>query len=578
MSKFKEIEKQIENIGKKYDAKLTLLASNREELGDFQINDAMKIAKTHRVNPLEVAKEFVGEMEKNSSFKNVDVAGNGFINLSLSDEVLIDYVNELNEDIENNIDKMEPKNILVDYGGANVAKALHVGHLRSANIGEAVNRVLKALGHKTISDVHLGDSGLQTGLVVLEIKNRYPDLICFKDDYKGEDFELPITNDDLAIIYPFASGKSKEDEDYLEEAREITLQIQKKHIGYRTLWNKVRELSVKNIKTIYEMINANFDLWEGEIDSFEYIPEVMDLLNKKGLTYVSEDAVVMDVSKEEDKIEIPPVILEKGNGGYLYSMTDIATIYGRMKRFPIDEIWYTTDIRQELHFTQVFRVVKKAGIVKDDTNLVFFGFGTMNGPNGKPFKTRDGGVMPLSELIDMIKEETNKRLNRDIVTENEEEVSEKIAIAALKYADLLPFRTTDYIFDLAKFSDLDGKTGPYLLYSTIRIKSLLEKAKNEGLTYNKYSVIKDKSDRDIIINLLRFPTVLTKIYDTQSLSDLAEYIYKLTSVYNKFYSENRILVEENKNLRESWLILSDVVYQMNMFILDLFGIECPDKM
>lgn len=578
MSKYKELENEVLYLGKKYDTKINLLPSNRVELGDFQINEAMKIAKIHGKNPVEIAKEFEEELLKNSNFKNINIAGNGFVNLSLSDRVLIDFINEIKDNLENNVDKMEPKNILIDYGGANVAKSLHVGHLRSANIGEAINRVLKALGHNTISDVHLGDSGLQTGLVVLEMKERYPELICFKDDYKGEDFILPITNKDLADIYPTASLRSKKDEEYLEEAREITLLIQKNHIGYKTLWNKVRELSIEEIKKTYEIINAKFDLWEGEMDSFEYIPEVLKLLKEKKLTYISEDALVMDVKEEKDQKEMPPIILEKGNGAYLYAMTDIATIFGRMKRFKLDEIWYTTDLRQELHFTQVFRAVKKAGIVKDDTKLVFFGFGTMNGIGGKPIKTRDGGVMPLDGLIEMIKEETSKRLNRDIVDENEEETSEKIAIAALKYADLLPFRTTDYIFDPSKFSDLEGKTGPYLLYSTIRIKSLLEKAKNESISFGKYSIINNETDRDVIITLLKFPTILEKIYETKSLSDLAEYIYKLNSTYNKFYAENKILTEDNKDLRESWLVLSNVVYNTNMFILDLLGIKCPDKM
>lgn len=578
MSKIKELEKEVSLFGKRYKTDLNLLPSNRTELGDYQINDAMKIAKLERKNPVEIANELVDVLKTSNNFENISVAGNGFINLTLSNSVLISFINNIYNDIESNIDKMEPKNILVDYGGANVAKALHVGHLRSANIGEAVNRVLKKLGHNTISDVHLGDSGLQAGLVILEIKNRYPDLVCFNENYAGEEFDLPITNKDLGDIYPTSSLRSKSDEEYLEQAREVTLLIQKNHLGYRKLWDKVRSLSVENIKEVYEKINANFDLWEGEMDSFQYIPEVMELLKSKGLTYISEDALVMDVKDESDQKEIPPIILEKKNGAYLYAMTDIATIYGRMKRFYLDEIWYTTDLRQELHFTQVFRAVKKSEIVNQDTNLVFFGFGTMNGIDGKPIKTRDGGVMPLDELINMIKEETLKRLNRDIVTEDEDKISEEIAIAALKYADLLPFRTTDYIFDPTKFSDLDGKTGPYLLYSTIRMKSLLERAKTENIKYDRFSKIKDNSDRDIIINLLRFPKVLEKIYETRSLNDLAEYIYKITSVYNKFYSENKILIEEDKDLRESWLILTDVVYRTNMLILDLLGIKCPDKM
>lgn len=578
MSKFRELEKEISCISEEYNIPLSLLPSNRKEFGDFQINELMKIAKLNGKDPLEIANLFSDKISANPNFVNVNVAGNGFVNLSIADKPLIDFINDVNKDIYNNVDKMESKKIIIDYGGANVAKALHVGHLRSANIGEAVNRVLKILGHETIADVHLGDSGLQTGLVVLEIKNRYPNLDCFKENYNGEDFDLPITNDDLGVIYPEASARSKIDENYLEEAREITYQIQRNHIVYRKLWDKVKKISVDNIKKIYERINANFDLWEGEMDSFEYIPEVLEYLKNNDYVYRSEEALVMDVKEDSDQKEIPPVIIEKKNGAYLYATTDIATIYGRMKRFNPDEIWYTTDIRQELHFTQVFRVVRKAKIVNEDTKLMFFGFGTMNGVDGKPFKTRDGGVMPLEDLIEMIKEETLKRLNREIVVDNEDKVSEDIAISALKYADLLPFRTTDYVFDPSKFSDLDGKTGPYLLYSTIRMKSLLEKAKKDNIEYKTFTKMVGSSDRDIIIHLLRMPIVLRKIYETKSLNDLAEYIYKLTSLYNKFYSDYKIIPEEDKDLRESWLVLTNVVYKTNMFILDLLGMKCPEKM
>lgn len=580
MTKFQELENLLNNLCKNigYDDKVTLSLTNRPDLGEYQINDAMKLAKIYHKSPLIIANEIKDEIKENSYFENVNVAGSGFINISLSNQFLIEFLNEIKDNILKNVNMQEKKKIVIDYGGANVAKSLHVGHLRSANIGEALNRLAKLVGHETIADVHLGDSGLQAGIVVMEIENMFPDLICFKKDYNGEDFKLPITKEDLKVIYPTGSIKTKENENLLEKARQITYQIQNNHIGYSKLWDKITELSIKDIKETYEKLNTNFDLWEGERDSFKYIPEMFDFLNKKNLLYISEGAKVMDVKEETDDKEIPPIILQKSDGAYLYATTDLATIYGRIKRFNPDEIWYTTDLRQELHFEQVFRAAKKSQIVTE-TKLGFYGFGTINGKDGKPFKTRNGGVMSLEELIDLITEECYKRINDNIVEEeNKKETAEIIALAALKYADLLPYRETDYIFDQTKFSDLEGKTGPYLLYSTIRIKSLLNKAKEKNINFNKFNIINSKTEKELLIALLNMPTVIDRAYDTKSLNEIAEYIYKLTSIYNKFYSENKILTEENIDLRESWLTLSKVVYDTNVLLLNTLGINCPEKM
>lgn len=580
MTKFQELENLLNNLCKNigYDDKVTLSLTNRPDLGEYQINDAMKLAKIYHKSPLIIANEIKDVIKENLYFEDVNVAGSGFINISLSNQFLIEFLNEIKDNILKNVNMQEKKKIVIDYGGANVAKALHVGHLRSANIGEALNRLAKLVGHETIADVHLGDSGLQAGIVVMEIENMFPDLICFKKDYNGEDFELPITKEDLKVIYPTGSIKTKENENLLEKARQITYQIQNNHIGYSKLWDKITELSIKDIKETYEKLNTNFDLWEGERDSFKYIPEMFDFLNKKNLLYISEGAKVMDVKEETDDKEIPPIILQKSDGAYLYATTDLATIYGRIKRFNPDEIWYTTDLRQELHFEQVFRAAKKSQIVTE-TKLGFYGFGTMNGKDGKPFKTRNGGVMSLEELINLITEECYKRINDNIVEEeNKKETAEIIALAALKYADLLPYRETDYIFNQTKFSDLEGKTGPYLLYSTIRIKSLLNKAKEKNINFNKFNIINSKTEKELLITLLNMPTVIDRAYDTKSLNEIAEYIYKLTSIYNKFYSENKILTEENIDLRESWLTLSKVVYDTNMLLLNTMGINCPEKM
>ena len=581
MSVIKKLEKEINDIVRSigYDTDITLAMSNRPDLGEFQVNDAMKLAKLYHKSPVEIANEIKVELDKNDNFVNVNIAGAGFINISLSDKAIKDFINEIKDDTNNNVDKMDSKTIVLDYGGANVAKALHVGHLRSADIGESLNRLAKLLGNKTISDVHFGDSGLQAGLIVLEVQERFPELICFKEDYSGEDFELPINENDLKVIYPTASAKSKEDEDFLNKGRQITYHIQNNHIGYSTLWNKISELSKKDIKKTYDRLNTKFDLWLGEKDSFPYIPEVLRILDEKKLTYVSEGATVMDVKEETDDKEIPPILLQKSDGAYLYATTDLATIYQRIKDYNPDEIWYITDMRQELHFTQVFRAAYKSSIANENLKLGWYGFGTMNGSDGKPFKTRAGGVMTLDELIGDVKAECRKRLNENIVEEEKrDDTAEKIALAALKYADLLPFRATDFIFDPAKFTDLDGKTGPYLLYSTIRIRSLLNKAKQEGIEYNKFSIVNNSSDKEVALTLLQLPNILNRAYEAKSLNEIAEYIYKLTSIYNKFYSENKIIVEENNELRESWLVLSKAVYDTNMLLLDIMGIDVPEKM
>lgn len=580
MSKIKSLEQKINEVVKScgYDTDVVLSMSNRPDLGEFQINDAMRLAKLYHKNPMEIANDIKVGLEQTNYFKDINIAGAGFINLSLSDDFLIDFVNEVKDDLDKNIDKMEPKTIFLDYGGANVAKALHVGHLRPANIGEGLKRIAKTLGNKTISDVHLGDSGLQAGIVMLEMKNRYPDLPCFQEGYDGEDFELPIVKEDLKEIYPTGSQKAHEDEKIMEEARRITLELQKDNKCYNVLWNKISTLSIADIKETYDLLNCEFDLYEGERDSFKYIPDMMKDLEGKHLLTKSEGATVIDIKEDTDTKEMPPMILVKSDGAYLYATTDLATIKERMERFNPDEIWYVTDLRQSLHFEQVFRAAKKAGYVPN-TELRHLGNGTLNGPDGKPFKTRAGGVMSLDELIKMIYDECYSRMNDGIVeASKKEETAMKIALAALKYADYLPYRETDYIFDINKFTDLEGKTGPYLLYSTIRIKSLLKKAKEDNIQFSEYNTLTNNTDREVLLTLLTLPLILKRSYDSKSVNDIAEYIYKLTSIYNKFYSENKILIEPDANKRSSWLVLSKLVHDTNMMLLDIMGIDCPEKM
>ena len=574
----KDIKELIKSAGYEID-RFILQPSNRKELGDYQINDAMSLAKIYHESPIVIAGKIKDVLESDSRFTNINIAGPGFINLSFSDEFLINLVNSMEDDILNNIDMQEHKKIMLDYGGANVAKALHVGHLRSANLGEALKRLAKLLGQEVISDAHLGDYGRPLGLVVLELKKRYPDLAFFDESYQGDYtlVDLPITNSDLEKIYPEASTKAKEDEEYLEEARIITTKIQNHERGYYDIWKKVVDISKKEIKQVYDNLNVSYDLWEGESDAAEYVPELLEIMNSKNLVKLSDNAKIVEVKEEDETSPMPPLLLVKSNGSISYETTDLATILERKKKFNPDEIWYCADLRQQLHFEQVFRASRKAELVDTNVKLEYIGFGTMNGLDGKPFKTRDGGVMSLKALMDLIKEETKKRINYDIVKEDKlDETINIISMATLKYADFLPFRGTDYIFNPAKFADVEGKTGPYILYSTIRMKSLLEKGKEEKK--ETYSKIGNQTDREILLTLLKLPITLTKAYEAKSLNDIAEYLYTLTSKYNTFYADNKILLEEDALLKESWLVLTDIVYKTNLLLLDTLGLKVPEKM
>lgn len=528
-------------------------------------------------NPVEIANNIVDELNKFDMFENLNIAGPGFINISFSKEYLVKYLETIRKDIYTNIKKYPKKKIFVDYGGPNVAKALHVGHLRSSNIGEALKRLAKLVGNDVIGDVHLGDIGRQSGMVIYGVREKFPNLVYFKDDYNGEyPSESPVTNEDLEKMYPEISLRAKEDENIMEEVRKITAEIDRGNRGYNELWNKIKKVSIDNIKNTFAKINVNFELWEGESDSYPYIDDVIKELKNSKCLEESEGAYVVYVKEEGDKFEIPPLLVLKSDGTSLYATRDLATVYSRIKRFSPDEIWYVVDSRQSMYFTQVFRTLYKSGIVNDKTKLEFIGFGTMNGKDGKPFKTRDGGVMKLETLLDEIKEESNQYLEKDGIEEQDkEDISNKVAVAALKYADLLPNREKDYVFDLKRFSSLEGKTGPYVVYSCIRIKSLLNKSNDKEYEFIDFY---SKTEKDIIIKVLEMPIVIDTSYRNKTLSDITEYLYELDSLYNKFYSENRIITEENIDKRKSWLAISELVYKVNKVLLDTLAIDVPEKM
>lgn len=574
MNLIKETEKYlcevINNLGYNLE-RVSLVPSGKPELGEFQINEAFSLAKANHENPREVAEKIVSKLDER--FTNVNIAGPGFINISFNDEIIKNYLNKGINDFDYFVDKEEPKKIIVDYGGANAAKALHVGHMRSANIGEAVKRLLKVLGHDVIGDVHLGDLGRQSGMLISEYKILHPDSPFFDKDFKGEYPKIDLTTKDLGEMYPRASMEAANNPERMEEVREITAEIDKGNPAYTALWKQMVDISSKEIKAVYDRLNCHFELWEGELDAFKSIPNVLEVM--KPHLYESEGALVCDVRKEDDNKPMPPLMVIKKDGATIYGTRDLGTIYSRMERFNPDEMWYFTDERQGLYFEQVFRASYKTGLVPETTVLKHFGFGTVNGKDGKPYKTRDGGVMELGALIDLIRDEEKKNIKEEIMGEEREDIAEKLAIATLKYADLLPFRKTDYIFDLAKFSSLDGKTGPYILYTLVRIKSLLKKA--DETNYSLLN-ISNNEVKDLLVKLLEVDNVLKKSKEEATLNYISDYLYEILSLYNKFYNNNNILNENDLDIKKTYLALSKITYTVAHGLLGILAIPEVDRM
>lgn len=574
MSFIKETENYIKNIllslGYEVD-KVTLESSSRREFGEFQINVAMGIAKKYGENPRDIANKIINEFD--DRFKNVNIAGPGFINISINDEVLIKAMNNSIDNFKVNIDKIETKKIIIDYGGANAAKSLHVGHMRSANIGEALKRLSLLFGNDTIGDVHLGDLGRQSGMVISEIKKRFPDLPYFDPNFKGKYPKYNITTKELGVYYPEASRDAKENPSRMEEVRNISLEIDKGNEPYFSLWKDIVDVSITSIKKAYEYLNCTFDLWEGEMSSFKYLSETLKYLEP--YMYESEGAKVIDVALPDDKINVPPIIVIKSDGATIYATRDFATLYGRVKEYNPDEIWYIIDERQSLYLKQVFRAAYKTNLVRENIKLEHYGFGTMNGKDGKPFKTRDGGVLELNELIRMVKEEIQNKMTNYDTEEEKEEISNILTVAAIKYADLLPFRTTDYIFDVEKFCSFEGKTGPYILYTMVRIKSILRKL---NISNNEIKNINSESERNLYIKVLELSKVLTKSYNERTLSYICDYLYEICSLFNKFYSECNIINETDTLKQSDYIALLNLTYNTVSNLLNVLAIDIPEKM
>ena len=558
--------------------------SNRPDLCEYQCNGAMAGAKAYKKAPFMIADDVVGNLADSKVFSMKEMVKPGFINLKVSEEFLADYLKEMEKDEKLGADTAkEPKTIVIDYGGPNVAKPLHVGHLRSAIIGESIKRIGRFVGHKVIGDVHLGDWGLQMGLIITELKHRQPELVYFDDSYTGEyPAEAPFTISELEEIYPCASGKSKEDEAYRQEALEATHLLQQGKPGYMALWNHIMSVSVTDLKRNYANLNVSFDLWKKESDAQPYIPDMVEMMKEKGFAYEDQGALVVDVKEETDTKEIPPCMLLKSDGASLYTTTDLATIVERMKLFQPDEILYVVDKRQELHFIQVFRCARKTGLVKEDTRLSFLGFGTMNGKDGKPFKTREGGVMRLENLIADIDEEMFTKIveNRSVRDKDARDTAKIVGLAAIKYGDLSNQATKDYIFDVDRFTSFEGNTGPYILYTIVRIKSILNRYVEAGgnLEAGEIFPASNSSEKNLMLQLSGFGSMIESAFEEKAPHKICAYIYEVSNAFNSFYHETKILSEENQAQKESYIRLLQLTKRVLETSIDLLGFEAPDKM
>lgn len=557
--------------------------SSRSDLGQFQCNGALAASKKYNKSPIIISNEVLKIIKLNSVFKDVSSAGPGFININIEDSILVHYLNNMSKDNKYGCSTTNnPMKIIIDYGGANVAKPLHVGHLRSAIIGESIKRISRFLGHNVIGDVHLGDWGLQIGMVICEVKRRMPELPYFDEDYKGGyPTDSPFTIAELEEIYPSASTFAKKNIEAMEEARKATFELQNGRNGYIALWKHILNVSIDDLKKNYNALNVDFDLWLGESDSNDYVDEMIDYLKMNNYTYESEGALVVDVAKESDAYIIPPVIILKSDGAILYSTTDLATIWQRVKDYNPNQIIYVVDKRQGLHFEQVFRCAKRTNIVNNNLLLTFIGFGTMNGKDGKPFKTREGGVMRLQDLIKIIQNSVLIRLDEDkgLNTSEMNDIARKVGLAALKYGDLSNQVTKDYIFDIERFSSFEGNTGPYILYTVVRIKSIISKAYEvvnhmEHLIHEPYS----QGERELMLKLSKFNEIVDLSFIEKAPNKLCEYIYELSNLFNKFYHDNKIISEENFEKKNSWLSLISLTKNVLEISLDLLGIEVPDRM
>ncbi len=580
----REVEEAFEVNG--YDRKFGRVSlSNRPDLCEYQCNGAMAAAKEYKCAPFLISDKVADSLKDNTMFSAVDSVKPGFLNLRLDNEYLAVFLRQMSADAGRlGCEKSkEPKKIMIDYGGPNVAKPLHVGHLRSAIIGESVKRIGRFMGHTMIGDVHLGDWGLQMGLIITELKVRKPELVYFQDDYEGEyPKDAPFTISELEDIYPTASAKSKEDEAYKEAAMQATYELQHGRKGYQALLSHILNVSVSDLKRNYENLNVSFELWKGESDAQPYIPDMVQKMKDDGFAHLSEGALVVDVKEDSDTKEIPPCMILKSDGASLYNTTDLATLVWRMQDYRPDEIIYVVDKRQELYFTQVFRCARKTGLVGPETELKFLGFGTMNGKDGKPFKTREGGVMRLEYLVNEINEEMYKKIADNHTVEEEEgrKTARMVALSAIKYGDLSNQAAKDYIFDVERFTSFEGNTGPYILYTIVRIKSILKKYQAEKTLPESAQILAAHSDSEkaLMLEISKFNGMMESAFVDTAPHKVCAYIYDLANAFNHFYHETKILAEPDAIVQAGYICLLELTKQVLEICIEVLGFEAPEKM
>ncbi len=568
-----------------YDSGLAkVTVSNRPDLCEFQCNGAMAAAKKYHKAPFMIAEEVAAALEGSTVFSEVSVVKPGFINLKADRTFVQEYLKTMAADEHLSIGQTDsPKTIIIDYGGANVAKPLHVGHLRSAVIGESIKRILRSQGHKVIGDVHLGDWGLQMGLIITELRKRSPELVYFDPEYQGEyPKEAPFTISELEEIYPCASAKSKQDPAYKEEAMQATYELQNGNRGYHALWEHILAVSIADLRKNYGNLNVEFDLWKKESDAQPYIPDMVQYLKDNGYAHMDQGALVVDVKEESDTKEIPPCMILKSDGSSLYNTTDLATLVMRRELYDPDEVIYVVDKRQELYFTQVFRCARKTGIVRENTQLEFLGFGTMNGTDGKPFKTRQGGVMRLEHLIADIGEEMYRKIteNHEADPDEARQTARLVALSALKYGDLSNQASKDYIFDVEKFTSFEGNTGPYILYTIVRIKSILAKYSDGAQAAPVCSIgsAGTDSEKELQLLLARFGSSIEGAAAELAPHKICAYIYELANAFNHFYHETKILSEPDPARKAGLIALIDLTREVLECAIDLLGFSAPERM
>jgi len=568
-----------------YDRELgKVTLSNRPDLCEYQCNGAMAGAKLYKKAPVVIAGEVAAQCADSAIFSQVEAVNPGFLNLKVKEGFVADYLKQMMEEPKFGLEMPEkPNMIIVDYGGPNVAKPLHVGHLRSAVIGESIKRIARYAGHKVLGDIHMGDWGLQMGLIITELKEREPELVYFDENYTGEyPKEAPFTISDLEEIYPAASSKSKEDPAYKERAMEATFKLQNGVRGYRALWNHIMQVSVADLKRNYENLNVEFDLWKGESDVQDLIPGMVDYMKKEGYAYISDGALVVDVKEETDTKEVPPCMILKSDGASLYNTTDLATIMERMQKYHPDRLIYLTDKRQDLYFEQVFRCARKTKLVEPETELLHIGFGTVNGKDGKPFKTREGGVMRLELLIKEINEEMYRKIieSRKEEAQEAEQTAKIVALSAIKYGDLSNQASKDYIFDIDKFTSFEGDTGPYILYTIVRIKSILAKVKEQGqsLAGVRIRQPENASEKALMMEIAGFHAMMEAAYADTAPHKVCAYIYDLANAFNRFYHETKIVTEEDQDKKTGWVALLLLTRDILETCIDVLGFSAPERM